>query len=173
MYLGVHTPQDVLVGSAMAVALIFVMRPLILGNDGKYIPMVLGIMTFIAFIYLCYVEFYPFPADFDVHNLTSGTKNAYTLVGALLGFLIVYFVDEKYLHFTVDAVWWAQILKVVIGLLLVLGVKEGLRGLLDLLPGEYTGRLVRYFLVVIMAGMVWPLSFRWFSSLGKNDKVSD
>ena len=96
MYLGVHTPQDVLVGSAMAIALIFIMRPLILGNDGKYIPMVLGIMTVIAFAYLCYVEFYPFPADIDAHNLTSGTKNAYTLVGALLGFLIVYFVDEKY-----------------------------------------------------------------------------
>lgn len=171
MYLGVHTPQDVLVGSAMAVALIFIMRPLILGNDGKYIPMVLGIMTVIAFAYLCYVEFYPFPADIDAHNLTSGTKNAYTLVGALLGFLIVYFVDEKYLHFKVDAVWWAQILKVVIGLLLVLGVKEGMRGLLDLLPGEYTGRLVRYFLVVIMAGIVWPMSFRWFSSLGKKEKV--
>ena len=171
MYLGVHTPQDVLVGSAMAVGLIFILRPLILGNDGRNIPVVLGVMTVMAVAYLCYVELFPFPDDIDGHNLASGTKNAYTLVGALLGFLIVYFVDEKYLHFTVDAVWWAQILKVVIGLLLVLGVKEGMRGALDFLPGEYTGRLVRYFLVVIMAGIIWPLSFRWFSSLGKKEQI--
>lgn len=166
MYLGVHTPADVLVGSGMAIGLIFLMRPLILGKDGKYIPVVLGVMSLCAVAYLCYVEFFPFPVDIDAHNLTSGRKNAYTLLGALLGFLVVYFVDEKYLHFPVKAVWWAQIVKLLIGLGLVLAVKEGLKAPLDLLPGEYTGRLVRYFLMVIVAGIVWPLSFRWISQWG-------
>lgn len=169
MYIGVHTPADVLVGSAMAVALILILRPLIFGKDGKRIPWVLGAMTVLAIAYLCFVEFYPFPADVDAHNLHSGTKNAYTLGGALLGFLIVYFVDEKWLKFPVKAVWWAQILKSVIGLGIVLAVKEGLSSPLKALLGEYPGRMVRYFLIVIVAGIVWPLTFRWFSKLGKKE----
>lgn len=166
MYIGVHTPADVLVGSAMAVILVFAMRPLILGHDGKYIPAVLVGMTVLAAAYLCYVSFFPFPADIDSHNLYSATKNAYTLLGALAGFLVVYFVDEKWLHFPVKAVWWAQALKIVFGLILVLAVKEGLSGPLKALLGEYPGRMVRYFLIVVMAGIVWPLTFPWFSKLG-------
>lgn len=169
MYIGVHTPMDVLVGAAMAVALIFALRPLVLGNDGKYIPTVLVVMTVSAIAYLCFVEFYPFPADVDAHNLYSGRKNAYTLLGALLGFLIVYIVDEKWMHFPVKAVWWAQILKVVIGLVLVLAVKEGLSSPLKAFLGEFPGRAVRYFLIVIVAGVVWPLAFPWLSSLGQKD----
>lgn len=170
MYIGVHTPLDVIVGSAMAVALIFVMHPLIFSKDGKYIPAVLAVMTVAAIAYLCYVEFYPFPADTLTENLESGTKNAYTLLGALMGFLIVYVVDEKWLKFPVKAVWWAQVVKVLIGLLIVLAIKEGLSSPLAALFGQYPGRLIRYFLIVIVAGIVWPLSFRWFSALGSKDK---
>lgn len=170
MYIGVHTPLDVMVGSAMALALIFIMHPLIFSKDGKYIPAVLAVMTAASIGYLCYVEFYPFPADIQLENLASGTKNAYTLLGALLGFLVVYFVDEKWLKFSVHAVWWAQVLKVLIGLVLVLAIKEGLSSPLAALFGQYPGRLIRYFLIVIVAGIVWPLTFPWFSSFGKKDK---
>lgn len=167
MYVGVHTPADVLVGSAMAVTLIILIRPLIFSKDGKYIPIVLAGMTVVAAAYLCFVEFYPFPADIDAHNLHSGMENAYTLAGALVGFLIVYFVDEKWLKFPEKAVWWVQIIKAVVGLALVLAVKEGLSSPLKDWLGEFPGRMVRYFLIVIVAGIVWPLSFRLFTKIGK------
>jgi hypothetical protein len=82
----------------------------------------------------------------------------------------VYIVDEKWLHFEVKAVWWAQILKVCGGLGLVLAVKEGLRVPINALLGEYPGRAARYFLIVLTAGILWPLTFRWFSSFGKKEK---
>lgn len=170
MYVGVHTPADVIVGSAMAVVLIFVMHPLIFGKDGKYIPAVLAVMTAASIAYLCYVKLYPFPADTLTDNLESGTKNAYTLLGALLGFLVVYVADENWLKFPVKAVWWAQILKVVFGLVIVLAIKEGLSTPLAALFGSYPGRLIRYFLIVIVAGIVWPLTFPWFSSLGQKEQ---
>lgn len=170
MYIGVHTPADVIAGSAMAVALVLIMHPLIFAKDGKYIPAVLVAMSVAAVAYLCYVEFYPFPADTLTENLESGTKNAYTLLGALLGFLVVYFVDEKWLNFQVKALWWAQILKIIFGLAIVLVIKEGLSAPLASLFGQYPGRLIRYFLIVVFAGIVWPLSFRWFSSLGSKEQ---
>lgn len=169
MYIGVHTPVDVLVAAAMAVALILLLKPVFLGEKKNLIPCLLGVMTAVAVAFMCYVEFYPFPADMDDHNLASGVKNAYTLLGALLGLLVVYIVDEKWLKFKVDAVWWAQLLKVGIGLLLVLAVKSGLKTPLNLLFGESVGRSIRYFLIVIVAGVIWPLSFRWFAKLGKKE----
>jgi undecaprenyl-diphosphatase len=169
MYIGVHTPLDVLVAAAMALALIFVIQPVVYGKDGKYFPVLLGIMTVSAVAFLCFVEFYPFPADTDPHNLASGIKNAYTLLGCLVGLLIVYIVDEKWLHFPVKAVWWAQILKVVIGLALVLGVKTGTKTILNGIFGETIGRSARYFLIVIVVGIVWPLTFHWFSRLGTKE----
>lgn len=167
MHIGVHTPADVLVASAMAIGLILLLKPVVLGGRKRPMVILLGIMVAAAAAFMCYVELYPFPADMDAHNLASGIKNAYTLTGALMGLIVVYIVDEKWQNFTVEAVWWAQILKVGIGLLLVLAVKSGLKMPLNLLFGESIGRAVRYFLIVITAGILWPLSFKWFSKLDK------
>lgn len=169
MYIGVHTPLDVGVAAAMAAVLIFVLKPLILSEDKRVFPVFLGIMVAVSVAFLCFVELYPFPVDIDPHNMESGLKNAYTLLGSILGMVVVYTVDEKWLHFPTEAVWWAQILKVAIGLGLVLAVKSGLKAPIEDLMGNLMGRAVRYFLVVAVDGVAWPLSFRWFAKLGKKE----
>ena len=94
------------------------------------------------------------------------------MIGCLVGVAIVYAVDIRYLDFVTDAVWWAQILKAVLGLGLVLLVKEGLRAPLDaLFAGHMAARAVRYFLIVIAAGILWPMSFGWFSRLGRKVRL--
>lgn len=168
MYVGVHTPKDVLVAAVTALLLLLILHPVIFKNNGKSIPVLLIVMTVLSAAFIAFVELYPFPADIDEHNLSSGVKNAYTLFGALAGLIIVYIVDEKYLHFKTEAVWWAQILKVALGLLAVLAIKSGLKAPLDALCGGHMiSRGIRYFLIVIMAGIVWPLTFKWFSGLGR------
>lgn len=169
MYLGVHTLKDVLVGAIMAVALVFLLKGLVCEKEGRYFPWIMGIMTLLVAAFLFYVEFYPFPVDMDPENLASGVKNAYTFFGAVIGLVIVYIVDSKWLHFPVKAVWWAQIIKVVVGLALVLGVKSGTKNFLNAIFGETIGRSARYFLIVMVVGIVWPLTFRWFSKLGSKE----
>ena len=167
MYVGVHTPADVIVGAALSVALIFILRPLMLGKKRLIAP-VYWVMLGLSVAFMLFMEFYPNPEALDSHNYESALKNAYTLLGCSAGVLAIYFIDEKKLHFTNDAVWWAQILKVILGLLVVLAVKEGLRSPLDaLFGGHLAARAIRYFLVVMAAGALWPLSFRWFSRLGR------
>ena len=167
MYVGVHTPMDVGVAAVMALLLIFLVHPFVFKKDGKLFPVLMAIMTAMAIAYLCFVELYPFPADIDPERLLSGKNNAYTMLGCLVGLLIVYIVDEKWLRFPVKGVWWVQIIKIVVGLLLVLAIKSGLKTPLNALFGEFVGRAVRYFLMVIMAGIVWPLSFKLFAKIGK------
>ena len=169
MYLGVHTPLDVGVAAMISIVLIFALKPVFYGKNQRVFPYFLGIMVVICVAYLCFVELYPFPADTDPYNLTSGVEGAYTLLGSLLGLTAVYFADKKWLHFPTKAVWWAQVTKVVIGLILVLAVKSVLKAPLDAALGEMVGRAVRYFLIVVVAGIVWPLTFPWFARLGKKE----
>ena len=129
-------------------------------------PIIAGLLV-LALGLLCYVQWWRFPADTDPHNLASGVKNAYTMLGCLAGVVIVYIAEEKYVNFKTEAVWWAQLLKILLGIGAVLLVKEGLRTPLEALIGEYPGRAVRYFLIVVTAGLLWPMSFRWFSGLGE------
>ena len=165
MYIGVHTPQDVIVGALTSVALIFLMKKVCMKDKGM--NLLLAVMIAISIGLLLFVECYPFPADVDPHNLESGVKNAYTMIGSLTGVATVYFVEKRYINFTEKAVWWAQILKAVLGLGAVLTVKEGMRAPLELLMGnEMIARSVRYFLIVLVAGILWPMTFRYFSKLG-------
>lgn len=166
MYIGVHTPADVFVSVAIALVLMFVLRPVIYNNDGKAIPVLMAVMSLVSIAYLSFVEFYPFPADVDQENLASGIKNAYTLIGALTGLIVVYIVERKWIKFPTKAIFWAQVLKVSIGLVIVLVLKGGLSAPLTALLGVKIGRAVRYFILVIVAGGIWPLSFRWFAKLG-------
>ena len=168
MYIGVHTPADVLVAAILAVAFLLILHPIVYKNNGKNIPILLAVLTLLAAAFLMFVERYPFPADIDENNLQSGVKNAYTIFGSLIGLVIVYIVDKKYLNFDTKAVWWIQILKVAFGLLVVLAVKSGMKAPLEaLFGGHMIARGVRYFLIVIVAGIVWPLTFKWFSKLGR------
>lgn len=170
MYIGVHTPLDVFVSVAIALFLIATLRPIILEKSQRFLPIIFAIMILCGLSFLCFVEFYPFPADIDAHNLASGHENAYTLLGSLVGLVIVYIVDEKWLHFSTKGVWWAQILKVAGGLIVVLAVKSGLKSPLNLFLGESIGRAARYCLIVLVAGILWPLTFKFFGNLGSKEK---
>ncbi len=174
MYLGVHTLADVLVGSGMALALVCGLYPVIIKCGDKGMRILIAVMIAVAVGLLAYVELFPFPADMDAHNLESGVKNAYTMIGCLLGVAVVYEVEKRYIRFDTKAVWWAQLLKIALGLGLVLLVKSGLKAPLeDLFGGHMISRAVRYFLIVLVAGLAWPATFRWFAKLGirKESKI--
>ena len=168
MYIGVHTPADVLVGALISVVLIFALYPVMIKND-RFTGYVLFALCACSAVYLIVLKRIQFPYDVDKENLQSAMKNAYTLIGTSAGLVLAYLVDKKR-NFPVKAKLWVQILKVVVGLVLVLAVKEGLRAPLDaLFNGSLLARAVRYFLIVIVAGVVWPQSFFKLSKIGSTD----
>lgn len=167
MYVGVHTPWDVLVSACVATILVFTLKNAALKQENGMKYLLAGMFA-ASVALLLFTTLYPFPADVDEANLLSGMKNANTMLGCTAGVAVVYVVERKYVRFSEKAVWWAQMLKVVLGLGLVLLVKEGLRSPLDaLFAGHLIARAVRYFFVVLTAGILWPLSFQWFSGLGQ------
>ena len=174
LYLGVHTPLDVSVSIVIALGLVFGFFPLFAKaeNNNKIMYILLLGLFAITIGFFVFANFYKFPEEVylseNIHNLQSAQKNAFTLLGCSIGLILTYFIDSKYTKFDTKAVWWAQILKVVGGLACVLIVKELLRSPLEaLFNHELIARAVRYFLIVIVAGTLWPMTFKWFSKLGK------
>ena len=168
MYLGVHTPADVLVGASISLALVFAIHPLVYREGGM--KWLIAIMLVLAAACLAYVVFYPFPADVDAHNLEHGRESAATLFGCVAAIAVVYPIEKKWVNFPNDAIWWAQILKIIGGLALVLAVKGGLKAPLGAILPAMPARAIRYFLIVATAGLLWPLTFRWFAKLGRKQK---
>lgn len=173
MYLGVHTPADVGVSLVLAAALVLGLYPLMRRAQEKprYMGYVLAAMLVVSGAFVVFVEAYGFSADTDAENLASGIGNAWKMLGAVAGMTLAWLLDRRYIHFETQAVWWVQLIKVAVGMALLLAIKSGLKApLLALLGHEGLAGGVRYFLLVLVAGAVWPLVFRPMSKWGKGKK---
>lgn len=171
LYLGVHTPADVLVGSAISLIFIIALHPVVYLENGKHMPKLLFLMLLLSAGFVAYTEWFPFPADVDPDNLNSALKNSYTLLGALLGMIAVWYADRKR-NFSTEALWYVQILKTALGLALALVVKEGLKLPLEaLFGGHLVARAIRYLVLVLFAGILWPMTFPWLAKLGRKDEA--
>ena len=167
MYLGVHTPLDVGVSLLIGILLVFGLYPCfeIKRDTTTVMPIIIFISFLLSFGLLLFV-FLMDREGVDPTNLYSGMKNASTLFGCTLALIPVYAVDKKLIDFPTEAKWYSQIIKLVLGLGGVLAIKAGLSSPLEALFGnEFIARGVRYFLIVIFAGIIWPLTFRFFRRL--------
>lgn len=163
MYLGVHTPQDVLVSVVVALTLVFVLYPIIQkGFDNKRtMRLLLFVITLISLAFLIFVLLFNFSKDTDTHNLNEGIKNAYKMFGCTLGIFISYEVDRKFINFETAAPFKVQVLKFVLGIIPLFALKEGLKPVLALLfDGSFIADGLRYLIIVLFAGIVWPLVFK-------------
>lgn len=169
MYLGVHTPADVIVSFVVAILLILILYPVIhkVMDNPAGMRIFLLCMTALSCLFLIFVLVFPFPADVDVYNLEHGIKNAYKILGCILGLWVAYEVDVRFIHFETKAVWWAQLLKLLLGLLPLLAIKALLKSpLYALFGGSFLADGIRYFLMVIFAGCIWPLTFKFWAKIG-------
>lgn len=172
MYLGVHTPADVGVSLAVALALAFGLYPVIRKavDSPKTMRILLVCLVALAAGYLAFVSLYPFPADVDLHNLSRGTKNAYTALGCMVGVWATFEVDSRWTKFDTKAPLLGQIGKLALGLGLLLAIKAGAKAPLQaLLANDYLADGLRYFLMVVFAGCIWPLTFPLWKKVGKKE----
>lgn len=171
MYLGVHTPADVLCSFGIALLLAAGLYPVFKNMQKKSTGFVVVLIILIlwSLFQVIYMEVYPFPADADAERIMSGIKNSYKILGAAAGLLISFFVEKKYVRFETKAVWWAQIIKVAAGLGLTLGVKELCYLVFGAVLPSPVDRAFSYFVMVMFAATVWPLTFKYFSRIGKKN----
>lgn len=161
MYLGVHYPSDVLFSLVFSGALVLVFYPLFrnAGADSPRIRISFACITGLSLAIALFTQLHNW-GDVDPANLTEATKNAWLLTGGGAGMLFGIWVENKHIHFPTEAPWWAQILKLVLGLALVMVIRLGLKALL---PAVLWCTGLRYLCMVLFAACVWPLTFPWFA----------
>ncbi|MBE6929366.1 MAG: phosphatase PAP2 family protein [Ruminococcaceae bacterium] len=166
MYLGVHTPVDVLVSLVIGAVLVFGLYPVFekIGDRPGLLSSVSAALMTLSTLYVIFLQVYPWPADIDAANLAEGVKNGWLLFGCSAAMLLASRIDQKYIRFDVKAPLHAQILKVILGLAIIMLIKEGAKPVLNtLFDGHIAATALRYFLMVIFAACVWPLTFPWFA----------
>ena len=172
LYLGVHTPLDVGVSMAQSLLLVLIGYPLFQKTE-KHPALLPGVLVAILAClvgYTVYLFCYSFPTEgYGAESLLKAKEDAMSLLGCTVGLVLLYPLETKAIRFSTKAVWWAQGLKLALGLGLVLAVKELTKVPLQLLFGEMTGNCVRYFLLIFFACGIWPMTFRFWRKLGEKD----
>ena len=169
MYLGVHTFNDVFVSTIIALLLIFGIYPIINRSSQNPIFMYLlfgFIAVFGVFAYL-FIKFYNFPSDVDANNIQHGLESITKLLGASIGVLVAYFIERRYINFETKGNLVVQVIKTVLGLVILVLLKSLLKTPINALIGAEIGNAVRYFIIIIFAVIVWPLVFKPLNNLYK------
>lgn len=144
-YLGVHYPTDVFVGAIVGIAIAFLTSYVMNRFYHKKYWLFGGVFFIVALSLL---------AGYSADTV----KMLGTAVGVIAGIVL----DDKYIRFSTEGVWWKKAIRIVVGLALVIGLKEGLKALFALWNNpvwlDISGAL-RYMLVGFFAVGLWPLIF--------------
>ena len=169
LFLGVHTPLDVGVSIAIAILLLFGGH-LFFRSERSLVALLtaVGAMVLVALGLALYAELFPFPSDVDAANLLSARENGWTLFGAAAGVLVMIPIERKYINYKTEAPLPGQILKFLCGAILAVAVKELMKLPLGAIFGDAAfPDAIRYFILVLFCGCIWPLTFPYFAKLGK------
>lgn len=169
MYLGVHTPKDVIVSLIIGAVLVFALYPLFeyAKKNEKVYYIIFGSFFLITLAYLAFTQIYPNFVELEAEHVGSAVKNAATILGAVAGILISFPIERKFVKFDEKATLLGQIVKVAVGLVLVLAIKEGLKVLFGGSDEMLVLRAVRYCAIVVFSACVYPLTFKYFAKIGK------
>ena len=173
-FLGVHTPQDVLVGLAEGIVLIvlvgIVQKALESKEKAKDILTFIGIAVMIGI--LIYITVKPYPMDYDAEGklLVDPQKmmnDCYKACGGFLGFLIGSFVERHFIHFEIPKGSARLPILACIGFALMFAWKELfapatiVAGL-----GGHWGNFIARCVMVLFALIVWPIVIKKSCSKG-------
>lgn len=142
IYLGVHFPQDVLGG--WIIGLVLVALYLWARRTLRGIILSLGIQLGIAFL---------LPVILFALHPSEGTA---LVTGVAFGMLPGFVMEEHFVRFRADGVWWKRVVRFIVGVIPLLALYLGLK---LVFPEGDVFRFVRYALVGIWAGLLAPWLF--------------
>lgn len=164
-YLGVHTPQDVIVAFIESVILIFAVMAVykkVEGNE-KLIDILTIVGVVFVFASLAYITFKSYPMDYDAAGklLVDPKKmmnDCYKACGSFLGFLIGSYVDRHYIHFTIPTGAQNLPLLTCVGVGITFAWKEYFAPATIVAAfGGHWGNFIARLIMLLFAMCIWPL----------------
>lgn len=165
MYLGVHTPLDVLLGLILAACMLWINWHLLTymdRNPQKDRLVVLGIMgTSLLLTAGVFFRSYPEIAGVGPNVVANAFTSFFLPIGWFCGFLLGWLTERRKIHFTIPHEILPRVIRSLLGLMLLLGLQAGFGVCLPPLLGTDMGMFVSCFLLglFISAGYPWFLRF--------------
>ena len=150
LYLGAHYPSDVIVGVALGVGISLFGNYLFAKvKDVKKIY--LG--TFL--ILTPFIVYFLIAADL----LFADLFKTFSMVG---GMVAISFLDENTEPLSYDIAWWKKLIRIVIGVVLAVALKEAIKllNVFEIMQISLLIDAVRYFIVVMTVGYLCPMLFK-------------
>ncbi|MBQ3761765.1 MAG: phosphatase PAP2 family protein [Clostridia bacterium] len=160
LYLGVHTPQDVLASLVLGVILVFLMGRLsekLEENPKLDLPIALSAFALAAAALIVALT-RKLPGDEE--EIARNTMDVFKTVGAVCGMMLGWMLERRFVRFDKPATILSAALRLVIGMALVFALLNATKPLFISLLGESAGGAVRYFITCFVAIFVWPLLFK-------------
>ncbi len=171
-FLGVHTPQDVIVAMTESILIIWIVgmvQKKIEGNEK--LTDILTLVGIIAVILtLVYILLKPYPMDYvDGKLLVDPNKmmnDSFKACGAFLGLMIGSFVDRHYLHYDIPAGARELPMLTFLGVAIMFAWKE-LFGPATIVAafGSHWGNMAARFIMVLFGICVWPYVIKRSSTI--------
>lgn len=172
-YLGVHTPQDVIVGCALGCVIIFINSRLIRWMNEKknrdIIVMIFALALGAAALIFCHFKSYPMDYNAAGELLVDPNEmkeSMYTLQGLYFGYWIGYVMERHFVNFKMPATILGRIVRGVVGMILLVVVYVVAKKLLAPLGPEgqsLVGKTILMFYIVFL----YPLLFQFVETKGK------
>ena len=140
LYLGVHYPKDVLVGLILGIAIAILCYKSFYSNHKKRHYLILFFVSIALLLF----------------NQASDMIKA---VGSFSGFVLGVTLENNYVNFSLPKNKIKGLLRFTIGLVLILGIKEGFK---YILPVSLISDYFRYFMLTFSAIGLWPWLFNKF-----------
>ena len=165
-YLGVHTPQDILVGIAEGFAFVLVAERLLAWTEEAYgrdlRVLVAGFVVLIVF--MVYTSLKPYPRDYVAGELLVDPLDmlvdCYKVGGSFLGILVGWFVERRWVRFGTQDLTLAQgAARMGVGLVIVVICYLPIGHALVAVIGELAGQFMRHLLVFLTSAAGIPALF--------------
>ena len=164
-FLGVHTPQDILVGTIVGVLVMFLTGKLlswISAHPEKDLPVaIIGIAIAVAAAIFAALK--PYPADYDAAGnlLVDGMKMAndtFKAVGWLSAFMIGWILERRFVRFSVEGSLQNRFFRLTCGLLGYYVISLIINPLIKAAAAGFAGTVITCFIQMFYITFLFPLA---------------
>ena len=169
-YLGVHTPQDVVIGAILALFSVWIVSKILAylekNSDKENLFLISSVI--IAVLSVIYAEFKSYPVDYVDGKIlvdpVKMTRQVYENCGMVLGYAIGRYLEKKFIKFSPTGLKSKKFLVALIGLVIFFSMVGKLNHVmrdtfLGLHKGYFTAGVIESFFSICL----WPFVIKKFS----------